>query len=109
MSPRDFLRWQSAAVTTGVYKIGYGPISHNLTTVTDVDQIIYLHHGRITETGTHHQLLARNGGYAHLYRTQLNRDHAAQTQPADTDPTHHYRAPTSPGRHRALEVSPVPA
>ncbi len=28
MSPRDFLRWQSAAVTTGVYKIGYGPIRH---------------------------------------------------------------------------------
>ena len=25
MSPRDILRWQSAAVTTGVYKIGYGP------------------------------------------------------------------------------------
>jgi ATP-binding cassette subfamily B protein len=84
-------------------------ISHNLTTVTDVDQIIYLHHGQITETGTHHQLLARNGGYAHLYRTQLNRDHARQTEPTSTEPTHHYRAPTSPGRHRAPEVSPVPA
>jgi ATP-binding cassette subfamily B protein len=43
-------------------------ISHNLTTVTDAHQIIYLDHGHITETGTHPELLTRNGGYAHLYR-----------------------------------------
>jgi ATP-binding cassette subfamily B protein len=43
-------------------------ISHHLTTVTDVDQIIYLDHGRVTETGTHRELLARNADYAHLYR-----------------------------------------
>ncbi|MBV8995358.1 MAG: ATP-binding cassette domain-containing protein, partial [Pseudonocardiales bacterium] len=42
-------------------------ISHHLTTVTDVDQIIYLDHGRITETGTHRQLLAANASYARLY------------------------------------------
>jgi ABC-type multidrug transport system fused ATPase/permease subunit len=42
-------------------------ISHNLLTVTDADQIIYLEHGRITETGTHDQLLASNHQYAHLY------------------------------------------
>jgi ABC-type multidrug transport system fused ATPase/permease subunit len=33
-------------------------ISHNLLTVTDADQIIYLENGRITETGTHAQLVA---------------------------------------------------
>jgi ATP-binding cassette subfamily B protein len=43
-------------------------ISHNLLTVTDADQIIYLEHGRITETGTHDQLLTNNDQYAHLYR-----------------------------------------
>jgi ATP-binding cassette, subfamily B, bacterial len=43
-------------------------ISHNLLTVTDADHIIYLEHGRITETGTHTQLLANNNHYAHLYR-----------------------------------------
>ncbi|MEO7196072.1 MAG: ABC transporter ATP-binding protein [Pseudonocardiaceae bacterium] len=42
-------------------------ISHNLLTVTDADKIIYLEHGRITETGTHTQLLASNNQYAHLY------------------------------------------
>ncbi len=42
-------------------------ISHNLLTVTDADQIIYLHAGHITETGTHTQLLANNNHYAHLY------------------------------------------
>jgi ATP-binding cassette, subfamily B, bacterial len=42
-------------------------ISHNLLTVTDADQILYLDHGRITETGTHSQLLTNNHHYAHLY------------------------------------------
>jgi ABC-type multidrug transport system fused ATPase/permease subunit len=40
-------------------------ISHNLLTVTDADQIIYIEHGRITETGTHDQLLTNNHQYAH--------------------------------------------
>jgi ATP-binding cassette, subfamily B, bacterial len=43
-------------------------ISHNLLTVTDAHQILHLHHGRLTETGTHTQLLAANSHYAHLYR-----------------------------------------
>jgi ATP-binding cassette, subfamily B, bacterial len=42
-------------------------ISHNLLTVTDADQIIYIEHGRITETGTHDQLLRKSNQYAHLY------------------------------------------
>jgi ATP-binding cassette subfamily B protein len=42
-------------------------ISHNLLTVTDADQIIYLEHGRITDTGTHDELLTSNNQYAHLY------------------------------------------
>lgn len=43
-------------------------ISHDLLTVTDAQQILYLDRGRITETGTHTELLGRNGRYADLYR-----------------------------------------
>jgi ABC-type multidrug transport system fused ATPase/permease subunit len=43
-------------------------ISHNLLTVTDADQILFLREGRITGAGTHDELLASNPDYAHLYR-----------------------------------------
>ncbi|MGP4016184.1 ABC transporter ATP-binding protein [Saccharopolyspora sp. 5N708] len=43
-------------------------ISHNLLTVSDAQQIIYLDRGTISESGTHTELLTNNGGYAHLYR-----------------------------------------
>jgi ABC-type multidrug transport system fused ATPase/permease subunit len=43
-------------------------ISHNLLTVTDADQILYLDKGRITGAGTHTQLLATSPAYAQLYR-----------------------------------------
>ncbi len=57
-------------------------ISHNLLTVTDADQILYLDHGRITETGTHHQLLTNNSDYAHLYHLH----HPATLTGAGTQP-----------------------
>ncbi len=42
-------------------------IAHRLSTVRDVDVICCMQHGRIVESGSHAELLARNGYYRKLY------------------------------------------
>jgi subfamily B ATP-binding cassette protein MsbA len=46
-------------------------IAHRLTTVRLADRIIVLEKGCIVEEGSHQELLARGGNYAHLYSLQL--------------------------------------
>ena len=46
-------------------------IAHRLSTVENADRIVVLDRGRITETGTHRELLARGGTYDKLYRIQF--------------------------------------
>jgi subfamily B ATP-binding cassette protein MsbA len=46
-------------------------IAHRLSTVLDADRIFVLDAGRVVETGTHAELLARGGAYARLYALQF--------------------------------------
>jgi subfamily B ATP-binding cassette protein MsbA len=46
-------------------------IAHRLSTVEKADRIVALDRGRIAETGTHRELLARGGIYAKLYSIQF--------------------------------------
>lgn len=48
-------------------------ISHRFSTVRHADLIVVLEHGRVTEQGSHADLLARGGRYAELFRLQADR------------------------------------
>ncbi len=45
-------------------------IAHRLSTLSDMDRIVVIEKGKLTEDGTHEQLLAKNATYARLWRRQ---------------------------------------
>jgi subfamily B ATP-binding cassette protein MsbA len=67
-------------------------VAHRLSTIERAHRIVVLEHGRLVEVGTHRDLLARGGLYAHLYAIQF------------ADPT----SEASPGAAPALASSMEP-
>jgi ATP-binding cassette, subfamily B, bacterial len=56
-------------------------IAHRLSTILNADVIFVVDHGRIIESGSHHELLAREGAYAQLYFRQF-REREGEPTPA---------------------------
>ncbi len=48
-------------------------IAHRLSTVQNADNIVVINDGNIAESGTHDELLAKNGAYAALYKMQFKK------------------------------------
>ncbi len=49
-------------------------ISHRITTLMEAHKIMVLNHGKVEETGTHKELIERDGTYRKIYDIQMNRD-----------------------------------
>ncbi|MGB8649360.1 MAG: ABC transporter ATP-binding protein [Mycobacteriales bacterium] len=60
-------------------------IAHRLSTVREADQILVIEDGRIVERGRHEELLAHEGLYAELYRTQFRAQERPDLEPVVTD------------------------
>jgi ABC-type multidrug transport system fused ATPase/permease subunit len=64
-----------ALVVEGLERLMHGKtvviIAHRLSTIRDADRILVIQDGVVAEDGTHAELLALDGVYAHLHRLQF--------------------------------------
>lgn len=61
-------------------------IAHRLSTAKQADRVIVMEHGRVTQTGTHDQLMAEDGHYREIAAVQLRRDSTGG--PDEDNPSH---------------------
>ena len=47
-------------------------ITHKLSTIKNVDKTIVINHGEIVETGTHDQLINKDGLYTNIFNSQFS-------------------------------------
>ncbi len=67
-----------AALQTRLQRATVLLISHRIDTLMQADRILVLENGRVSQTGTHAQLIAQPGIYQEIYKLQLRADDRAQ-------------------------------
>ena len=70
----DSPAWFKAALARALVGRTSLVIAHRLSTIHNADLVLVLDGGRIVEQGRHADLLAADGLYAELYRTQFGRE-----------------------------------